>query len=77
MVVGSRQIILVVSVLVAIGIGFLMIQRIQDSGKQELQIEQLERQIEARERIDEAIISSPTNSDSARGVLQDFIDSRE
>jgi len=73
--VGYRILILVGLVLGATGIGYLTIQRIQDTGRQELQIEQLQDQIDLRKRIDDATRTSPTNVDDADRVLQQFLDS--
>lgn len=57
--------------------GYFLIQRIQDTGKQELKIEQLQEQIQTRERIDNAVRNSPSTSDGAVELLNDFINSRD
>lgn len=72
---GYRTIILAGLVLGAIGIGYLTIQRIQDTGRQELQIEQLQDQIDLRKRIDDAVRTSPTSVDAADRVLNEFLNS--
>lgn len=57
--------------------GYFLTQQLKDSGKQELQIEQLRDQLEIRERIDDAIRNSPTTSDGAVELLNDFINFRD
>jgi hypothetical protein len=61
-------------VLGAIGLGYLTIQWLQDTGKQELQIEQLENQIDLRRQIDEADRTSPRNATDADSLLREFLD---
>ena len=74
MFVGLRQMILAGLVLGAIGLGYLTIQWLQDTGKQELQIEQLENQIDLRRQIDEADRTSPRNATDADSLLREFLD---
>lgn len=73
MIVGFQKIALVAGVLGVLGVGYLTIQWLQDTGKQELKIEVLEESLQTRERIDDAVRNSPTGRDNAIGVLNDFI----
>lgn len=72
---GFRMWTLAVVVLVVIGIGYITIQRLQDSGRLDLLNEQLQEQLELRERIDEADRTSPRNVDDADRLLRDFLNS--
>lgn len=72
---GFRMWLLVVAVLVATGIGYITIQQLQDSGRLELLNEQLQEQLELRDRIDEADRTSPRDADGADSVLRDFLNS--
>lgn len=72
---GWKKIALVVLVLGVIGIGYTAIQWLQDTGKQELKIEQLEDQLILRRRIDEAIRTAPRDVDAADSLLREFLDS--
>lgn len=72
---GYRTPILVAVVLAVIGVGFTTIQWLRDTGKQELQIEQLQEQLDIRKRIDEADRTSPRNVDDADRLLREFLDS--
>ena len=65
-----------VLLVVTIG-GYFLTQRLQDIGRQELQIEQLEQGIETRKRIDDAIRNTPSDRDGSVGVLDDFLRSRD
>lgn len=71
--VGLKQALLAGLVLVVMGIGYAAIQYFQKTGKQDLQLEILQDQIETRERIDEAIRNAPTGVDESRSVLEQFI----
>lgn len=75
--VGLRIMLLVAGVSVAMGLGWLVIQQIQNTGRQEIQIEQLEEGLEIRRRIDESQRNAPTNVDGANSVLLDFLQSRD
>lgn len=72
-IVGLKRILLAIAVLVAIGAGYWTIQFIQDTGKDEIRMEQLENEVDTRERIDRAIERSPSDRDGALGVLRDFL----
>ena len=72
MLAGYRKLILVGLVLGALGLGYLTIQWLQDTGKQELKLELLEQDLNTRERIDNAVRNSPTGRDDALGVLREF-----
>lgn len=74
---GLRPILLVVCALAVIGIGYTMIQRIQNTGRQELQVEQLTEGLNVRSRIDEAVRNAPSGREPSLGVLRDFLDSRD
>lgn len=67
---GSRQIVYAVLVFGAIIAGWTLIQRIQDSGRADLKIEQLETNIQVREAIDEGIRTAPRDVDSALRLLE-------
>lgn len=70
---GFNPIALVASVLVVTGLGYGVIHYIQNTGELRQQIEVLERELEKRERIDEAVRTAPTDRDDALGVLRDFL----
>lgn len=57
--------------------GYFLIQRLQDIGRQDLQIERLEQDLQKRGRIDDAIRNTPTGRDGAVGVLNDFLNTRD
>ena len=70
---GYRNIVLAVIVLAVIGIGYTTIRWLQDTGKQELKIEQLEESLETRRRIDEAVRTAPSDVDDADSLLREFL----
>ena len=57
--------------------GYFLTQRLQDIGRQELQIEKLEENLQIRNRIDAATRNAPVVRDGSIGVLNDFLDSRD
>lgn len=57
--------------------GYFVTQRLQDIGRQELQIEKLEENLEIRNRIDAATRNAPVDRDGSIGVLTDFLESRD
>ena len=63
--------------LVATTGGYLMIQYIKTIGKQEQQIEKLEKDLQTRKRIDAAIRNAPSDLDGSVRVLDDFLTSRD
>lgn len=58
------------------GGGYFLIQQLRDSGKQEVQIEALQTQIELRRQIDEAIRDAPTGRDDSLRLLEQYLDSQ-
>jgi hypothetical protein len=72
--VGLRRVLLAVAVLVAMWGGYKAIQYIQDTGRGELLLEQLQEQINLRREIDEADRTSPRTSDDADRLLREFYD---
>lgn len=68
--IGLKRIVYVGLVFGAITAGWVLIQRIQDSGKAELKIEQLETNIRVRNQIDEGVRTSPRDVDSALRLLE-------
>lgn len=75
--VGLRMVIPAAIVLVVGVISWFLIQYGENTQAREQEVQQLQNQIETRERIDEAIRRTPTDTDGARGVLSDFLDSRQ
>jgi len=75
--VGLKRLIPVGIVLVVGLISWLLIQYGENTQAREQEVQQLQNQIETRERIDEAIKRTPADTDGARGVLSDFLDSRQ
>ena len=73
--VGLRRALLAVAVLVAMWGGYKTIQYVQNTGRGELLLEQLQEQINLREEIDEADRTSPRDSDAADSLLREFYDS--
>ena len=65
-----------VLLVVTIG-GYFLTQRLQDIGRQELQIEKLEENLQIRNRIDAATRNAPVDRDGSVGVLNDFLNSRD
>jgi len=57
--------------------GYFLTQRLQDIGRQELQIEELEQDLETRRRIDDAVRNTPSDTDGSIGVLNEFLNSRD
>lgn len=57
--------------------GYFVTQRLQDIGRQEVQIEKLEQNLQIRNRIDDAVRNAPTSRDDSIGVLNDFLDTRD
>lgn len=57
--------------------GYFVTQRLQDIGRQEVQIEKLEQDIQIRNRIDDAVRNAPAGRDDSIGVLDDFLNSRD
>ena len=57
--------------------GYFLIQYIQDTGRQEVKVENLEQTIQTRSRIDAAIRNAPVDRDGSVGVLTDFLQSRD
>ena len=58
------------TVLVAILLGWWLIHFIQDTGKTELKLENLQEQIEVRRQIDDAIRTAPRDVESALELLR-------
>jgi hypothetical protein len=73
--VGLRKMLLAVAVLVAMWGGYKAIQYIQDTGRGELLLEQLQEQINLRREIDEADRTSPRDADAADSLLREFYNS--
>lgn len=65
------------ALLVVITGGYFAIQYIQDIGRQEIQIEKLEENLQIRNRVDAAIRNAPVSRDESIGVLDDFLRSRD
>lgn len=57
--------------------GYWMIQQLKDIGRQEVQIENLQENLETREKIDEAVRNTPTDRNGSLGVLTDFLRTRD
>lgn len=76
-IVGSRLFAPVASALVVILIFWGLIQYGQNTERNSQEADRLRDQIETRDRIDEAIRNTPDDTDGARGVLTDFIQSRD
>jgi hypothetical protein len=72
--VGLRKTLLVVAVLAAMWGGYKTIQYVQDTGRGELLLEQLQEQINLRREIDDADRTSPRTSDAADRLLREFYD---
>jgi hypothetical protein len=70
MIVGYRVVTAVVGALAAGMTVFFLIRFIQDTGRTEQRLENLQDQIELREQIDNAISNTPTSVDSAIELLQ-------
>ena len=65
------------ALLVAITGGYFVIQYIQNTGRQEVQIEKLEENLQIRNRVDAAIRNAPVGRNESVGVLDDFLRSRD
>jgi hypothetical protein len=65
------------ALLVATTVGYFAIQHIKTIGKQELQIEKLQEDLQIRRRVDAAIRNAPSDRDGSLRVLDDFLSSRE
>ena len=74
---GSKWTIPVVLVLVVGLIVFGLIQYGGNIESERNQVERLEQEVETRERIDEAIRNTPTDTDGARRLLNEFLQSRD
>ena len=72
-----KAIIFVVVTLIAAGSIYATIQWLQDTGRQEIQVKQLETEIETRKNIDEAIRTSPRGADDADSLLREFLNSSD
>lgn len=57
--------------------GYFVTQRLQGIGRQEVQIEKLEQNLQIRNRIDDAVRNAPAGRDDSIGVLNDFLNSRD
>lgn len=57
--------------------GYFVIQRIKTIGKQELQIEKLQEDLQIRKKVDAAIRTAPSDRDGSLRVLNDFLNSRD
>jgi len=75
--VGLKRLIPVGIVLVVGLISFFLIQYGENTQAREQEVQQLQNQIETRDKIDEAIKRTPTDTDGARGLLSDFLGSRQ
>jgi hypothetical protein len=65
-------------IVLAVGVIFwALIQYGENTQAREQEVQQLQNQVETRNQIDEAIRRTPTDPDGARGVLSDFLDSRQ
>lgn len=71
--VGRRLAIPAVIVLVVGVISWLLIQYGENIQFREQEVQQLQNQVETQKRIDDAINSSPTDTDGALGVLREFL----
>lgn len=72
-----RVYILGTTLLAAIIGGYFVVQQIKTIGRQEVEIEKLEQNLEVRGRIDAAIRNTPRDLDGALGVLDDFLSTRD
>lgn len=70
MFVSQRLMLLVGGVLLVGTIAWLLIHFIQDTGKTQEKLENLQDQLEVREQIDEAIGDAPTDVDAAIQLLE-------
>ena len=57
--------------------GYFTIRYIQNTGRQEVQIEKLEENLQIRNRVDAAIRNAPVGRNESIGVLDDFLRSRD
>jgi hypothetical protein len=65
------------ALLVVTTAGYFAIQHIKTIGKQELQIEKLQEDLQIRRRVDAAIRTAPSDRDGSLRVLDDFLNSRD